>query len=131
MEKQKPIAWLFKATRHDGTTSESVAFTSATASVGHTEKDGYVSWWTVPLFCAPRWIPVTEAMPDKDAGVLLSDGDWVTYGWLQNDREWKVPVLIRGTWIYSHQEWEAMTGLVELSRFTHWMPLPAPPADGR
>lgn len=63
----------------------------------------------------PRWIPVSERLPDDDLEmVLLTDGEWVTFG-RQSGDGW-----------YVEESAEAL-GPRELSRFTHWMPLPEPP----
>lgn len=69
----------------------------------------------------PRWIPVTERLPEKGSAVLgfrAGDPHWgdASYGmaWREIDGESR-PGL----------RWH------ESGRPTHWMPLPAPPTDGK
>jgi hypothetical protein len=63
----------------------------------------------------PRWIAVGERLPEDGLEmVLLTDGEWVTFG-RQSGDGW-----------YVEESAEAL-GPRELSRFSHWMPLPEPP----
>jgi hypothetical protein len=66
-----------------------------------------------------RWIPVDEALPETDVDmVMLTDGKWITFG-RRSGEGW-----------YVHEDAEAL-GPASLDRFTHWMPLPAPPQTGK
>jgi len=69
-----------------------------------------------------RWIPVTERLPNR--------GEWVlAYG---PHYSHIVAECDRGEWRSVYRDSE--TGepwLREAGMVTHWMPLPAPPADGK
>jgi len=65
------------------------------------------------------WIPVTERLPEgNDEMVILTDGKWVTFG-SRSGEGW-----------YVHEDAEAL-GPARLDRFSHWMPLPAPPETSK
>jgi hypothetical protein len=69
------------------------------------------------LYAERRWIPVSERLPEDYDMVMLTDGDWVTFGcWSEISECWDV-----------REDAEA-NGPRPLDRFTHWMPLPEPPA---
>ena len=62
----------------------------------------------------PRWIPVTERLPEDFEEVLVYDGDFVQPG-----------VHFRGRFDeYGNYESYEIYGV------THWMPLPEPPEEG-
>jgi hypothetical protein len=68
----------------------------------------------------PRWIPVSERLPEHQDTVLLyveDYGGWITLGQRSGDG-----------W-YVNEEAEG-GGPKPLDRFTHWMPLPEPPTKG-
>ena len=68
-------------------------------------------------FLERRWIPVSERLPEDYDMVMLTDGDWVTFGcWSEISECWDV-----------REDAEA-NGPRPPERFTHWMPLPEPPA---
>lgn len=62
----------------------------------------------------PKWIPVTERLPEEWVGVLVLS----RYGFC----EVAVYIGLRGKWriTWNHD-------LFELDSVTHWMPLPEPP----
>jgi hypothetical protein len=65
----------------------------------------------------PRWIPVSERLPEHEDTVLLyveDYGGWITLGQRSGDG-WYVNEAAEGG------------GPKPLDRFTHWMPLPEPP----
>jgi hypothetical protein len=70
-----------------------------------------LGWKVVPLYRAPRWIPVDERLPEIDRDVLLTDGEEVVMAWLAEDG-WQ-------TWNAS-QNWRGARA---------WMPLPEPPQN--
>jgi hypothetical protein len=57
----------------------------------------------------PKWIPVTERLPENDKTVLVWDR--------RNSREY-FNICEHGRWIILRQE-----------DITHWMPLPEPPKE--
>jgi|688.fasta_scaffold1497957_1 hypothetical protein len=64
-----------------------------------------------------RWIPVTERLP--------MDGEWVLcYGW-KRGREAACRSKYWDGWVSADKK-----NLVTHA-YTHWMPLPAPPTDGK
>jgi hypothetical protein len=70
-----------------------------------------------------RWIPVTERMPTPGEDVLAFTHN---YG----------PVVAStdtaGTWRATHKDYESGEPyLRDAGTVSHWMPLPAPPTDGK
>ena len=57
----------------------------------------------------PRWIPVTERLPEKDTRVIVCAS---------------LPKGIHSDFIYEDGHWFVSTGV------THWMPFPEPPKEG-
>ena len=57
----------------------------------------------------PRWIPVTERLPEKDTRVIVCAS---------------FPEGIHSDFIYEDGHWFVSTGV------THWMPFPEPPKEG-
>jgi hypothetical protein len=60
------------------------------------------------------WIPVTERLPPDRTVVLAWSGKRVAFGYISD-----------GNWIDTLYGWVIPNGP------THWMPLPAPPSDGK
>ena len=56
----------------------------------------------------PRWIPVTERLPEKDTRVIVCAS---------------LPEGIHSDFIYEDGHWFVSTGV------THWMPFPEPPKE--
>ena len=56
----------------------------------------------------PRWIPVTERLPEKDTRVIVCAS---------------LPEGVHSDFIYEDGHWFVSTGV------THWMPFPEPPKD--
>lgn len=59
----------------------------------------------------PRWIPVTERLPEIRKVVLITDGIDVGTGWMN-----------QGWWNTSFAD-------IQRDAVTHWMPLPEPPKE--
>lgn len=57
----------------------------------------------------PRWIPVTERLPEKDTRVIVCAS---------------LPEGVHSDFIYEDGHWFVSTGV------THWMPFPEPPKEG-
>ena len=57
----------------------------------------------------PRWIPVTERLPEKDTRVIVCAS---------------LPEGVHSDFIYEDGHWLVSTGV------THWMPFPEPPKEG-
>lgn len=60
----------------------------------------------------PRWIPVTERLPEPDTNVLVRSGSFVSVWSLREDD------------VYWEDEYSYFHDMCEV---THWMPLPKPP----
>ena len=56
----------------------------------------------------PRWIPVTERLPEKDTRVIVCAS---------------LPEGVHSDFIYEDGHWFVSTGV------THWMPFPEPPKE--
>jgi len=71
----------------------------------------------VPLNRAPRWIPVSERLPEEDDYVLACyEGGFVRIAKLTPEEDDMI------------QCWHLDGGNdVTIKAFTHWMPLPKPP----
>jgi len=62
------------------------------------------------------WIPVTERLPEEHVDVLaVAPGYNVTEVWIGADKVWRVG--------------ECYDTSKRVECVTHWMPMPAPPAD--
>jgi hypothetical protein len=85
----------------------------------------------VPLYRQPQWIAVAERLPKEYETVLVATDGAVSAG------EIRFPFESEGSkepwWMVfkdrrdSSPSW---AGMVSLNDVTHWMPLPALPADG-
>ena len=69
----------------------------------------------------PRWVPVTERLPEEHVFVLIR----------QEDDRMMVAERVDGDWWYRYfaydvDRWDEN----EQGTITHWMPLPEPPKDG-
>ena len=60
----------------------------------------------------PKWIPVTERLPEEYENVLVCSGGYVEPGWIGGDRVF-----------YTYDKYESDI----IDDVTHWMPLPEPP----
>lgn len=70
-----------------------------------------------PTIELPRWIPVTERLPENLGNrVLVTDGSTVALGHYEQPH-W---INLETDDFFSAWGWE----------ITHWMPLPTPPKDG-
>ena len=58
----------------------------------------------------PRWIPVTERLPEKDTRVIVCAS---------------LPEGVHSDFIYEDGHWFVSIGV------THWMPFPEPPKEGK
>ena len=60
----------------------------------------------------PKWIPVTERLPERNYNCLVADDGTIVYGYINFVGEW-------------------MDCLGDKLKYvSHWMPLPQPPKDG-
>lgn len=62
----------------------------------------------------PRWIPVTERLPEPDTNVLVKSGSFVSVWSLREDD------------VYWEDEYSYFHDMCEV---THWMPLPSAPTE--
>jgi hypothetical protein len=68
---------------------------------------------TGELASKPRWIPVTERLPELNVPCLVYNKSQPTMvGWRIDDKRFRIP----GSYLPDHP--------------THWMPLPEPPEEG-
>lgn len=75
---------------------------------------------TGELASKPRWIPVTERLPEEHVFVLIR----------QDDDRMMVAERVDGDWWYRYfaydvDRWDEN----EQGKITHWMPLPEPPEE--
>jgi hypothetical protein len=73
-------------------------------------------------FAGPRWITVSERLPELEEKVLVAGGSLIEIGWREHFANYTVPTT----------EWtlgEELDAGEHPKWITHWMPLPAPPAD--
>ena len=74
-----------------------------------------------PTIEVPRWIPVTERLPEKG-------GDYLCYCCIDGHIEYPFSMVLRYYIVDEnpHFQHECAHGL----NVTHWMPLPTPPKEG-
>jgi hypothetical protein len=65
----------------------------------------------------PQWIPVSERLPEPCEQVLC----YAITGWTPG---WEPQVLVTSHNGHGYWDCDSMT-------VTHWMPIPAPPTDGK
>ena len=65
----------------------------------------------------PKWIPVTERLPEEWVTVLV----WSRCGFCETAVYLGIPGKWRVTWNHD---------MLEVDTITHWMPLPEPPEGG-
>ena len=71
------------------------------------------------LQAQPRWIPVTERLPDYDEVVQITDGIDVGHGYLEGVNTTVGIALL----------WHSPFCDIDEEHITHWMPLPEPPKE--
>lgn len=91
-------------------------------TVQDAHNEGYdVGYWAGRRDYEPKWIPVTERLPEKGKKVLVfAYGNDVFTAMLTNRAENNNPVF------------ECNKSFLEIAkpgRITHWMPLPEPPKE--
>jgi hypothetical protein len=109
MRKPLPVAWAV----FDGIDRMHVAKGYSEAESCAEDIGGEI----VPLYRAPRWIPVSERLPEKGQRIIV----WATDG----KAAWIDVAEFEQT--YKTTAW-ATTDEHSVP-FTHWMPLPEPPAN--
>ena len=62
----------------------------------------------------PKWIPVSERLPEKHERVIVCD--------VRED--------FRDAWEFEGEGWFNGLWTLEKEEVTHWMPLPEPPKEG-
>lgn len=77
----------------------------------------------IEVLSKPRWIPVTEALPESvDDDVLVTDGEGCAVGfWREDAKAWDSTDF---GWLENRSEPPCGIHTV-----THWMPLPEPPKE--
>ena len=83
------------------------------------KQNGPESWMTWSEFCKgvrdtgkPQWVSIKNRLPEKNHGVLITDGETIVTACLDKWGHWAE----HG---FSGYEWDFILGEV-----THWMPLP-------
>jgi hypothetical protein len=105
MRKPLPVAWAV----FDGIDRMHIAKGYSEAESCAEDIGGEI----VPLYRAPRWIPVSERLPDIGVSVLCSS---------------KEPPGEDLVWIGQREQYDwYFPGANEMGEPTHWMPLPEPP----
>ena len=66
----------------------------------------------IAVLSKPKWIPVTERLPDENDVVLITDSLDVGTGYLIHGYGWISPF-----------------DDIDMSHVSHWMPLPQPPKE--
>lgn len=82
--------------------------------------DSLCNKWVCEVKSLPKWIPVTERLPEYDKVVQITDGVEVGHGYLEG-----IDTTIGVT-----SFWHSPFCDIDETHITHWMPLPQPPKDG-
>lgn len=122
---------------YDGWIDTAIWFEQAADAIEQLDKDlerakEWESFWEkeatealkkfqVAVSSKPRWIPVTERLPEDMCNVLVTDGENVGMGWLDYYTRIDTGAVER--------DWFAPNTLVEENKITHWMPLTMPPKE--
>ena len=86
-------------------------------AVNDAHNEGYdVGYWAGRRDYEPKWIPVTEQLPEKSGDYIIFDGEDVLGAYYE--KEWKC------------DNWTDPVEMYAAYHATHWMPLPAPPKEG-
>ena len=103
---------------HTGATKKGVLFAEAADAIEKLSNAGsiYGKAWTLGYDAGrdenrPRWIPVSERLPEIRKVVLITDGIDVGTGWMNQGR------------------WNTSFADIQRDAVTHWMPLPQPPKE--
>lgn len=71
----------------------------------------------IPTIHSPQWISVEDRLPNKYRLVIITDGEHIEEGYINNYGIWSFGNGLR---------WET-----SLKAVTHWMPMPEPPEEVR
>ena len=77
----------------------------------------------------PKWIPVSERLPDSDDEVLVYPFPDNSYG-IRLGTYHPYEGKLKGKWTYE-EERHSYYEQVEINNVTHWMPLPAAPVGDK
>ncbi len=71
-----------------------------------------------------EWISVEDKLPEIDEHVLISNGNYVNFGWIDSNYYNYETDELQECWVGANLGWDGDSDKVEV---THWMPIPKPP----
>ena len=73
-----------------------------------------------------KWISVKDRLPEKENSVLITNGVWVNFGWIESCWYNHEKDEFEETWVGANLDWDGGADKVDV---TYWMPNPEPPSD--
>jgi hypothetical protein len=112
MRKPLPVAWAV----FDGIDRMHIAKGYSEAESCAEDIGGEI----VPLYRSPRWIPVSERLPETSGNVIIA--------WLSRASVGRHKKTLVGAAYFANGTFEHLEADFQVEP-THWMPFPEPPAD--